>query len=326
MLTSTTNISDEELAQRLEQEELRLANGISVVEPTTLTDISIQDVYQPAQMTNQNPLSEGQRETTSFSFLNTLRLTSKENGKNDSSNSAVRNEDRLSNDNDIDFEGQSMNRGRSHFGTADRSYTPLPHNGLNNSQEVSNIGMISNFFPNLFGFSRLNDSNDNNRNAMELESGGRNMNNMNENQNVYTNNDRWRIVPAIPDADRDSILLMTYKLANAVKILVVIDACFLFLNCLFLSPLFLLFLWGPFSGFIASTKFKINYAKVYLGYYLCKLLFDLILVFAGFFFSIFTFVITFMIARYIYIYYKLLNTCSKSEVDLLRTNGKTQLI
>ena len=325
MLKSTTDISDAELAQRLQEEELRLANGMTIPEAIDLSEISVDDSYPVLNAPND---LEGVPTNKSFRTLNTLRSTSKDNESKRSSNSKKTGEETVKDHSEIHFDEQSTSpRGRNHrmrLGTGGTVYSPVTDNSLNGSQQGANNGVFSRFFSNLFSFSRLNDADDDvTTSGVEMESGTGNMRET-SNQNVNNGNNMFRIIPIIPDADRDSTLLMIYKLANAVRTLVMIDAFFLLINCLFLTPLLLLFCWGPFTGYIASTKFKINYTKIYLSYYVCKILLDMILVFAGFFLSIITCLITFMIARYIYIYHELLKTCSENESEFLRTTSNRQ--
>ncbi|CAM9233246.1 unnamed protein product [Phaeothamnion confervicola] len=111
-----------------------------------------------------------------------------------------------------------------------------------------------------------------------------------------------------------------FSLGRGIKLLALIDGCFLLIQMLMYGYLSLFF-WGPVAGYLAASRFDERWARVYLAYYACRIIGDAILLAGGLWAFFLSLMIDCFIARFVYIFFKLLTRCSPEELLQLRSPG-----
>ncbi|CAM9531389.1 unnamed protein product [Choristocarpus tenellus] len=114
-------------------------------------------------------------------------------------------------------------------------------------------------------------------------------------------------------------LFSCHRLSKALRIIAILDAIVVLGGSFFFLPLILM-MWGPISGYLASS-FQLRATKAFLFYYLLRVGWDIGWLVSGSITSlpVWIFLIVDMIVlRIIYLYFRILNKCTPSEVEQMR--------
>ena len=111
-------------------------------------------------------------------------------------------------------------------------------------------------------------------------------------------------------------LLDTFSLGRGIRVLAMIDAIILLINAFF-SLIFLIVFWGPVCGYLAGTRYNIQYGYAYAGYYVLRIIADIALISLGAWWFILSLIVDVIIIRYVLLYCQLLRRCSPADVQQL---------
>mmetsp|Transcript_31086 Transcript_31086/g.98684 ORF Transcript_31086/g.98684 Transcript_31086/m.98684 type:complete len:176 (-) Transcript_31086:296-823(-) len=118
--------------------------------------------------------------------------------------------------------------------------------------------------------------------------------------------------------ENEQKLLDTYGLGRGIRLLSILD-CFLLILWVIVGGLFhLILLWGPVSGFVGSTQYKGTYIRVYMAYFVLRIIMDAAFVILGYYWYIISFFIDCWILHYVFVFLRLLQSCTHAEIEQLR--------
>ncbi|CAM9993976.1 unnamed protein product [Ascophyllum nodosum] len=113
-------------------------------------------------------------------------------------------------------------------------------------------------------------------------------------------------------------LMQAFAMGRTVRILAILDGILLLLQCAWYPILFLLLAWAPLAGWMAGTRFSTAWTYAYAAYCVLRLSNDLAYIIIGYYWSIFTFLVDLIIARYVFRFARTLNSLTPAEAEQLR--------
>lgn len=122
---------------------------------------------------------------------------------------------------------------------------------------------------------------------------------------------------AVIVGESEQKLLDVYSIGRGIKILASVDLVILLIYGIF-NPFTLLFMWGPICGILGSIRHDIRLVNVYLGYCVLRILGDLLFFFFISILYIFSILVDFFIAWFVYTYASKLSKLTLEEVVQLR--------
>jgi hypothetical protein len=122
--------------------------------------------------------------------------------------------------------------------------------------------------------------------------------------------------PALVFGAHEQRLMDTYALGRGIRVLAVLDAIILLINMIF-NPFFLLVIWGPVCGYLAGTRYQLQFAYAYVGYYLLRIAGDIALCALGAWWFVIALIIDLIILRYVLLFCTMLKKCSGADIEQL---------
>ena len=138
---------------------------------------------------------------------------------------------------------------------------------------------------------------------------------------------RWGVPSELPAGfvtDRELRMQETWSLGRSIRFLALLDGFFLFFDYFAYYPIVLLaFFWGPYSGYIAGKDFSVKGCKLYVCYYVLRVISDFAIIWAFVptpYWMIFNLLIDFFILTFVRKYLRMLEVCSDNEIEELQND------
>lgn len=122
--------------------------------------------------------------------------------------------------------------------------------------------------------------------------------------------------PLVIASGNEARLSETWALGRAMRVLSIVDGVIVLFNSLF-SPFYLIALFGPICGYVGATKFNVCLSSTYFGYYILRIIFDILIISLGGYIFIISLIVDVMIARYVSMFARALRQCSPAELQQL---------
>ena len=114
-------------------------------------------------------------------------------------------------------------------------------------------------------------------------------------------------------------LMDTYGLGRGLRLLAILDSLLLLIDIFFGYFLMAAVFWGPICGFLGATQYRKIYVQGYVCYYLLRIALNAAFVIFGHWIYVLFFMINCWLLRYVFVFMRLLQSCSQAELETLRS-------